>query len=90
MLGHEPPPVIPNSNKSTFTRARIKYKWLDAQFAAPLAADADNEVVQQNAHYHLLVWIGGPVVHGKVGGPGPTIDSVALQPNQQCETVQLG
>ena len=30
LLGHEPPPVIPNSNKSTLTRARIKYKWLDA------------------------------------------------------------
>ena len=58
LLGHEPPPVIPNSNKSTFTRARIKYKWLDAQFVAPLAADADNEVVQQNAHYHLLVRMG--------------------------------
>ena len=45
LLGHEPPPVIPNSNKSTLTRARIKYKWLDAQFAAPLAADADDEVM---------------------------------------------
>ena len=30
LLGHEPPPVIPNLNKSTLTRARIKYKWLDA------------------------------------------------------------
>ena len=29
LLGHEPLPMIPNSNKSTFTRARIKYKWLD-------------------------------------------------------------
>ena len=45
LLGHEPPPVIPNSNKSTLTRARIKYKWLDAQFVAPLAADADDEVM---------------------------------------------
>ena len=58
LLGHEPPPVIPNSNKSTLTRARIKYKWLDAQFAAPLAADTDNEVVQQNVRYHLLVRMG--------------------------------
>ena len=58
LLGHEPPPVIPNSNKSTLTGARIKYKWLDAQFAAPLAADTDDEVVQQNARYHLLVPMG--------------------------------
>ena len=26
LLGPEPPPVISNSNKSTFIRARIKYK----------------------------------------------------------------
>ena len=58
LLGHGPPPVIPNSNKSTLTGARIKYKWLDAQFAAPLAADADDEVVQQNVRYHLLVRMG--------------------------------
>ena len=58
LLGHEPPLVIPNSNKSTLTKARIKYKWLDAQFAAPLVVDADDEVVQQNAHYHLLVRMG--------------------------------
>ena len=45
LLGHEPPPVIPNSNKSTFAGARIKYRWLDAQFAAPPAADAGDEVV---------------------------------------------
>ena len=30
LLGHEPLPMILNSNKSTLTRARIKYKWLDA------------------------------------------------------------
>ena len=58
LLGHEPPPVIPNSNKSTLTRAGIKYKWLNAQFAAPLAANVDDEVVQQNARYHLLVRMG--------------------------------
>ena len=45
MLGHEPPLVILNSNKFTLTGARIKYKWLDAQFAASLAADADDKVV---------------------------------------------
>ena len=58
LLGHEPLLVIPNSNKSTLTGARIKYKWLNAQFAAPLAADADDEVVQQNAYYHLFVRMG--------------------------------
>ncbi|KAK9991718.1 hypothetical protein SO802_026703 [Lithocarpus litseifolius] len=58
LLGHESPPVIPNSNKSTLTGARIKYKWLDAQFAAPPAADAGDEVVQQHARYHLLVRMG--------------------------------
>ena len=58
MLGHEPPLVILNSNKFTLTGARIKYKWLDAQFAASLAADADDKVVQQNARYHLLVRMG--------------------------------
>ena len=58
LLGQEPPPVIPNSNTSTLTGVRIKYKWLDAQFTAPLAADASDEVVQQHAHYHLLVRMG--------------------------------
>ena len=50
--------MIPNSNKSTLTGARTKYKWLDAQFSAPLAANADDEIVQQNARYHLLVRMG--------------------------------
>ena len=58
LLSYEPLPVIPNSNKSTLTEARIKYKWLDAQFTAPLAVDTDDEVVQQNARYHLLVRMG--------------------------------
>ena len=57
LLGHKPPPSIPNSNKSTLARARIKYTWLDAQFAAPLAANAGDEVVQQHARYHILVWM---------------------------------
>ena len=46
LLGHEPLPVILNLNKSTLAGVRIKYKWLDTQFAAPPAADADDEVVQ--------------------------------------------
>ena len=67
MLGHEPPPVIPNSNKSTFTGARIKYKWLNAQFATPLATNADDEVVQQYACYHLLVRMGALLFMDKSG-----------------------
>ncbi|XP_075633939.1 serine/threonine-protein phosphatase 7 long form homolog [Castanea sativa] len=57
LLGHEPLPSIPNSNKSILLGARIRYMWLDAQFAAPLATDTDDEVVQRHAHYHLLVWM---------------------------------
>ena len=44
-LGHEPPPMIPNSNRSILAGARIRYKWLDAQFAAPLAANVSDKVV---------------------------------------------
>ena len=58
LLGHEPSPMISNSNRSTLAGARIKYKWLDAQFAAPLAADVGDKVVQQHASYHLLVRMG--------------------------------
>ena len=76
LLGHKPPPMILNSNKSTFIGARIKYKWLDAQFAASLAADADDKVVQQNACYHLLVRVGALLFMDK------SVDSAALQPSQ--------
>ena len=58
LLGHEPLPVISNSNKSPLAGARIKYEWLDAQFAAPPIVDASDEVMQQHARYHLLVWMG--------------------------------
>ena len=58
LLSHEPPPAIPNSNRSILAGARIRYKWLDAWFAAPLAADVGDEVVQQHAYYHLFVWMG--------------------------------
>ena len=39
LLGHEPSLAIPNSNRSILAGARIRYKWLDARFAAPPAAD---------------------------------------------------
>ena len=29
LLGHEPPPSIPNSNRSILAGARIRYKWLE-------------------------------------------------------------
>ena len=74
LLGHEPPPVIPNSNTSTLTGARIKYKWLDAQFAAPLIANAGDEVVQQHARYHLLVRMGALLFMDK------SVDRVLLVP----------
>ncbi|XP_065631181.1 serine/threonine-protein phosphatase 7 long form homolog [Quercus suber] len=57
-------------------QARIKYKWLDAQFAAPPAADAGDEVVQQHAHYHLLVWMGALLFMDK------STDWVSLLPLQ--------
>ena len=74
LLGHKPSLVIPNSNKSTLTSARIKYKWLDAQFAAPLAANAGDEVVQQHARYHLLVLMGALLFMDK------SVDRVLLVP----------
>ena len=49
LLGHEPPPVILNSNKSTLAGARIKYNWLDEQFATPLATDVRDEVVDRKS-----------------------------------------
>ncbi|KAL0006450.1 hypothetical protein SO802_014011 [Lithocarpus litseifolius] len=58
LLSHEPPPLIPNSSRSILVEARIRCKWLDAWFVVPPAADADDEVVQRHAHYHLLVWMG--------------------------------
>ncbi|KAL0001280.1 hypothetical protein SO802_015061 [Lithocarpus litseifolius] len=76
LLGHEPPLMIPNSNKSTLTGARIKYKWLDAMFAAPPATDAGDEVVQQHARYHLLVRMGALLLMDK------SADQVSLLPLQ--------
>ena len=74
LLGHEPSPVVPNSNKSILARARIRYKWLDARFAAPPAAYVGDEVVQQHAHYHLLVWMGALMFMDK------SVDWVSLLP----------
>lgn len=76
LLGHQPSPSIPNLNTSTLTGTRIKYKWLDEQFATPLTADASDEVVQQHACYHLLVWMGAMLFMDK------SADQVSLLPLQ--------
>ena len=55
LLGHQPPLVIPNLNRSILVGARVRYKWFDAQFTAPPTVDVDDEVVQQHTRYHLLV-----------------------------------
>ena len=61
---------------STLAGAKIKYTWLDAQFAAPLTADVGDEVVQQHARYHLLVWMGALLFMYK------SADRVSLVPLQ--------
>ena len=45
----------PNENKTVLARARIQINWLAEQFRVPLAANAYDIVVQQYAHYHILV-----------------------------------
>ncbi|XP_050260986.1 serine/threonine-protein phosphatase 7 long form homolog [Quercus robur] len=81
LLGHKPPPPIPNSNKSTLAGARIRYTWLDAQFAAPLVVDAADEVVQQYARYHLLVRMGALLFMDR------SADRVSLLPLQLLNPV---
>jgi len=60
LLGHHPPDPVshPHENMSILIGARIRVNWLKAQFRGPLAVDATNEVVQQHARYHILVWLG--------------------------------
>ena len=76
LLGHEPLLAVPNLNKSILAGARIRYKWLDARFAAPPAADAVDKVVQQHARYHQLVWMGALLFMDKLA------DRVSLLPLQ--------
>ena len=76
LLGHEPLLAVPNLNKSILAGARIRYKWLDARFAAPPAADAGDEVEQQHARYHQLVWMGALLFMDKFA------DRVSLLPLQ--------
>ena len=81
LLGHKPPPSIPKLNKSTLAGARIKYTWLDAQFADPLVADAADEVVQQHARYHVLVRMGALLFMDK------SADRLSLVPLQLLNPV---
>ena len=60
LLGHRPLDLVSHSheNMSILAGARIRVSWLKEQFRGPLLADATDEVVQQHAHYHILVWWG--------------------------------
>nr|XP_023877920.1 serine/threonine-protein phosphatase 7 long form homolog [Quercus suber] len=84
LLGHEPPPVILNSNRSILAGARIRYKWLEAWFVIPPAANAGDEVLQQHARYHLLVWMGALLFMDK------SADRVSLLPLQFLNPISNG
>ena len=60
LLGHHPsdPILHPHENKWILARVRLRVTWLEAQFRGPLDADATNKVVQQHAHYHILLRLG--------------------------------
>ena len=60
LLGHRPldPIPHPHENMSILAGARIRVSQLKEQFRGPLPTDATDEVVQQHAHYHILVWLG--------------------------------
>lgn len=89
LLGNQPLPSIPNLNTSILVGARIRYKWLDAQFTAtPAEMPVMKQFSNMLATTYLFGW--GPVVHGQVSKPGLTPTSAVPQPNQQCQTVQLG
>ena len=76
LLGHQPPLVIPNLNRSILVGARVRYKWLDAQFIAPPTVDVGDEVVQQHTRYRLLVWMGALLFMDK------SVDRVSILPLQ--------
>ena len=59
LLGHLPLDLVPHphENVSILARARLRVSWLKEQFKGPLPMDATDEVMQQHACYHLLVWL---------------------------------
>ena len=78
LLGHLPPDPIPHphENKSILAGARLRVTWLKAQFRGPLVVDAIDEVVQQHAHYHILLRVGTILFMDKLA------DRVSMMPLQ--------
>ncbi|KAL0015433.1 hypothetical protein SO802_002502 [Lithocarpus litseifolius] len=78
LLGHRPPDLIPQpyENRSILVGARISVSWLKPQFRGPLATDATDEVVQQHACYHILVWLGSILFMDKL------VDWLSMMPLQ--------
>ncbi|KAL0000066.1 hypothetical protein SO802_019668 [Lithocarpus litseifolius] len=78
LLGHRPPdPVLhPHKNISILAGARLRVSWLKEQFRGPIPADAADEVVQQHALYHILVWLGSILFMDK------SADRVSVMPLQ--------
>ena len=78
LLGHRPPDPVPHphENMSILAGVRIRVSWLKEQFRGPLPADATDEVVQQHARYHILVWLGSILFMDK------SVDRVSVMPLQ--------
>ena len=78
LLGHRPldPIPHPHENMSILAGARIRVSWLKEQFRGPLPANATDKVVQQHAHYHILVWLGSILFMDK------SADRVSVMPLQ--------
>ncbi|XP_065624327.1 serine/threonine-protein phosphatase 7 long form homolog [Quercus suber] len=78
LLGHRPPDLVPHphENRSILTGVRIRVSWLKPRFKAPLVANATDEVVQQHACYHILVWLGSILFMDK------SINQVLVMPLQ--------
>ena len=78
LLGHHPldPIPHPHENMSILAGARIRVSWLKEQFRGPLPANATDKVVQQHAHYHILVWLGSILFMDK------SADRVSVMPLQ--------
>ena len=76
LLGHRPLNLVSHSheNMSILAGARIRVNWLKEQFRGPLPANATDEVVQQYARYHILVWLASILFMGK------SVDQVSVIP----------
>ncbi|KAL0011128.1 hypothetical protein SO802_006236 [Lithocarpus litseifolius] len=78
LLGHRPPNPVPHpyENMSILAGARLRVSWLKEQFRGPLSMDATEEVVEQHACYHILVWLGSILFMDKLA------DRVSVMPLQ--------